>query len=422
MGEHPGTPVPSPELLKDVEAVSRLAAVPTILRVITETTGLRFTLVARVTEKEWVACAVHDEISLGLKAGATLDLATTLCQKVRETHAPVAMDHASTDPTYCGHPAPRMYGFESYISVPLFHTDGDYFGTLCGLDPRPLPVKQQKVMDMMRHFSELISLQLAADAREQETNAELLSSLLMAEYRERFIAVLGHDLRAPLTSVRIIAEALLHRPLADPERTSVERIRGSVRRMTSMVTDLLDLARAKLGDGIGVALTEVTDLHSTLRDVVSELEHANPGRKVSVDIGPLGAVHCDRERLGQLLSNLVANALVHGDPHRPVDVRAERRAGAHGEALVVAVHNEGTPIAESIRERLFEPYTRIGDGSSQGLGLGLYIVKQISDAHGGALDVTSTAEQGTEFRFTLPLAPATAAETPGSSAPIAWSG
>ena len=302
MGERPGTPVPSPELLKDVEAVSRLAAVPTILRVITETTGLRFTLVARVTDKEWVACAVHDEISLGLKPGGTLDLATTLCQTVRETQAPVAMDQASTDPTYCGHPAPRMYGFESYISVPLFHTDGQYFGTLCGLDPRPLPVKQPKVMDMMRHFSELISLQLAADAREQETIAELLSSQHMGQYREQFIAVLGHDLRTPLTSVRIITEALLHRPLAEAERASVERIRSRVRRMTSMVTDLLDLARAKLGDGIGVALTEVTDLHSTLRDIVCELEHANPGRKVSIDIGPLGAVHCDTERLGQLLS------------------------------------------------------------------------------------------------------------------------
>ena len=170
-----------------------------------------------------------------------------------------------------------------------------------------------------------------------------------------------------------------------------------------MVTDLLDLARAKLGDGIGVALTEVTDL--TARCATSSASWSTPTRDGrSHRHRPLGAVHCDKERLGQLLSNLVANALAHGDPHRPVAVRAERRAGPHGEALVVCVHNEGTPIAESLRERLFEPYTRIGHGSSQGLGLGLYIVKQISDAHGGTLDVTSTAEQGTEFRFTLPLA------------------
>jgi hypothetical protein len=123
--------------LRDVEAISRLRAVPTILRVISETTGLRFTLVARVTDDEWVACAVHDELSFGLRAGGALALATTLCRKGRAIQAPVATDHASTDPVYCGHPTPGMYGFESYVSVPLFRTDGRYFGRCAAWTPAP---------------------------------------------------------------------------------------------------------------------------------------------------------------------------------------------------------------------------------------------------------------------------------------------
>lgn len=407
---------PTEDVLQDVEAISRLRAVPTILRAIAETTGLRFTLVARVTENEWVACAVHDEISFGLRPAGALAVATTLCRKVRAIQAPVAIDHAGIFPDYCIHPTPRAYGFESYIAVPLVRTDGRYFGTLCGLDPRPLPVTQQKVMDMMRHFSELISLQLAADAREQQTQAELVKSEQTVQLREQFVAVLSHDLRTPLASVGMSTELLLRRPLADADRRSVERIRISIRRMATMVSDLLDLTRANLGSGLGVVMAEVINLDRTLRHVVSELEQAYPHRTVNVSIGPIGTVRCDRERLGQLLSNLVANALVHGAPDRPVDVRAERSAGPDGDALLIEVRNQGTPISADLRERLFQPYTRGGPGSPQGLGLGLYIVKQISDAHGGSLEIESTTEHGTRFRFTLPVAPSNLLQLPHRSA------
>ena len=112
----------------DVEAVARLEAVPTILRVVTETTGLRFSLVARVTQDTWTACAVHDELAFGLKAGGTLDVATTLCSEVRDSHTPIIINHASEDPRYCTHHTPKIYGLESYIAVPIFLTDGSYFG------------------------------------------------------------------------------------------------------------------------------------------------------------------------------------------------------------------------------------------------------------------------------------------------------
>ena len=396
------TPPPSADVLRDVAAISRLSAVPTILRVIAETTGLRFTLVARVTQDEWVACAVHDLISFGLQAGGTLDVATTLCRDVRSTRAPVVMDHASTDPTYCDHPTPKLFGFESYLSYPLYDGKGEYFGTLCGLDPQPAVVNQPKVLEMFKHFAELISLQLAAEDRLSMASAALLDARETAQLREQFVAVLGHDLRNPLASMSLAAEALLEHPLDDAGRRTVERLQRSTRRMTDMVTDLLDFARAKLGGGIGVALTEVSDLETGLRHVVAELQAAHPARELNVSIDPLGSVRCDPARMAQLVSNLLSNALTHGAPGRPVAVRAQRR----GDTFVLSVHNEGAPIGPDAQAQLFLPYTRGGPGSRSGLGLGLYIVKQIADAHGGTVAVESTEAAGTRFTFTMPLASA----------------
>ena len=387
------------DLARDVEAIAKLPAVQTILRVIAETTGLGFTLVARVTDEHWVACAVHDEISFGMKPGATLELSTTLCETVRDTHAPVVMNHASLDPMYSTHPTPKLYGFESYISVPLYGADGAYFGTLCGLDPKPSLVDQPRVRDMFRHFSELISLQLAAEERHRETSARLLDAEETAQLREQFVAVLGHDLRNPLGAISMAAQLILGRSIDDGTRKYVDRIERSARRITEMVDALLDLARAKLGSGIGIKLQDVTDLHDRLGHVVAELRSVHPGRELNVAIAPLGTVRCDPERIARVLSNLLSNALSHGAPGRPVTVDVRSTDGK----LVLSVHNEGPPIPAETRAHLFEPYTRGGaTGARSGLGLGLYIVERIAHAHGGTIEVTSD-ETGTRFVLTMPV-------------------
>src|SRR5687768_14429082 len=109
-----------------------------MLRVIIEITGLRLALIARVTETRWTCCAVDDQLDFGLSERGELDVATTLCAGVRDARAPIVISHASQDPTYCGHPTPKIYSFESYISVPIVLPDGTYFGTVCALDSRPV--------------------------------------------------------------------------------------------------------------------------------------------------------------------------------------------------------------------------------------------------------------------------------------------
>src|SRR4051812_28959850 len=121
----------------DIALVSRIDAVPTILDVICRTTGMRFAAVARVTEDRWIACSVLDTIDFGLRPGGELQLNTTICDDIRQSLQPVVIDHVAEDDAWCKHPTPALYGFQSYISMPIVLANGSFFGTLCAIDPRP---------------------------------------------------------------------------------------------------------------------------------------------------------------------------------------------------------------------------------------------------------------------------------------------
>lgn len=167
----------------DIDAVARISAVPTILKVISEITGFRLALVARVTPSTWAACAVLDLMEFGLEVGGRLDVATTLCSQVRDTHETIIIEHASTDPTYCNHPTPKMYGFESYVATPIFRPNGEYFGNVCALDSNPLTITPHMV-GMMKLFAELISLQLSSEEDAERQRVELIAERETARLRD----------------------------------------------------------------------------------------------------------------------------------------------------------------------------------------------------------------------------------------------
>lgn len=381
---------------RDITAIARIGAVPTILRTIRESTGLRFTLVARVLPDRWIACAVHDEIEFGLGVRGELDVATTLCSRVRDTLQPVIIDHVEADPVYCEHPTPKMYGFESYIAVPIFRRNGAYFGNICGLDPLPRQLRDGKTLSMMQLFSELISLQLEAEERHEGDRLELARQREAGRLREEFIAVLGHDVRNPLQAIGTGVDALLRRAADDDERRVLERVRSSTRRIGALVDDLLDLARGRLGGGIALDLDEVGDLEPRLRQVVAEVQ-ALHSAQIALDAAISDPVRCDPKRMEQLLSNLLSNAVQHGATGSPVHVSI--RGG--GTALQIDVVNQGETLSEEARRRLFQPYFRAGASRGQGgLGLGLFIVAEIAKSHGGRVEVTSEAGS-TRFAFSM---------------------
>jgi signal transduction histidine kinase len=387
------------EIARDVAAISRISAVPSMLSVICKNTGLGFAAVARVTEGTWTACAVQDDIKFGLKPGGQLDVNTTLCIEARAARRPVVIDHASQDPVYCNHHTPRTYNIESYISVPIVLKSGRYFGNLCAIDPRPMQVSDERTVNMFTLFAELIALQLESEDRHLAAESALLDERATADLREQFIAVLGHDLRNPLAAVGATAEMLARRN-AQPELVTVgKRLLATTRRMSQLIDDVMDFARGRLGSGIGVRLEPTDDLAVALRNVVAELRDANPERIVVDDIQIDGRVCCDNSRVQQLLSNLLGNALTHGAPGHPVLVDVS----TDGDSLVLAVSNGGEPIAPHNLQKVFEPYWRSSTKKSgEGLGLGLYICSQIVKAHGGTLEVTSSEEAGTCFVARLP--------------------
>src|SRR5277367_1574155 len=122
---------------QDIAAVGSIKAIPTILDIVCRTTGMRFAAVARVTEDRWIACSVRDDIAFGLKPGSELKIESTICHEIRQSGRAVIIDNVAEDAIFREHCTPAMYGFQSYISVPIRLADGSFFGTLCAIDPAP---------------------------------------------------------------------------------------------------------------------------------------------------------------------------------------------------------------------------------------------------------------------------------------------
>jgi signal transduction histidine kinase len=380
-----------------VSAIARINVVPTILEVVCRTTGMGFSAVARVTEDRWIACAVRDEISFGLEAGGELRLETTICNEIRQSGKLVVIDHVAEDDEFREHPTPQMYGFQSYISVPIRLPDGRFFGTLCSIDPRPARLRAGDTVTMFKLYADLIAMHLDAQERLSVSETALSDERQDADLREQFIAVLGHDLRNPLAAVRTGVKLLEAKGLGQDAAAVTRVIDRSAARMSALIDDILDFARARLGPGLLMDPRVVSDLEVVLRDVVNEARTVHPERTIQADIAVPEPLLCDRGRIGQLLANLLVNALTHGDDDGPVEVKAAVKDGQ----FVLEVTNPGEPLTAATRARLFQPFARSDQSRQDGLGLGLYIASETAKAHQGKLEVHSAGRQ-TRFSFSMP--------------------
>lgn len=221
--------------------------------------------------------------------------------------------------------------------------------------------------------------------------------VVMNRTRDQFIAVLGHDLRSPLSAI-FMSAGLMARG-GDAAKMAAQILRSG-ERMARMVDDLLDLTRTRLGSGIPITPLQM-DLDAVCRAVVSELQAVHPDRRMEYQSEGDLRGKWDSGRLGQVLSNLLGNALQHGELESPIRVAAR----GSPEGVEMEVHNEGTPIPPALLANIFEPmvsHARPNEGmKSTNVGLGLHIAREIVLAHGGTITVTSTVE-GTTFSVRLP--------------------
>jgi signal transduction histidine kinase len=383
----------------DVENVSRIGIIPSLLDVICRTTGMGFAAVARVTEDKWVACSVKDEISFGLQPGGELKLETTICNEIRQHHQPVVIDHVDQDTNFVNHHTPLMYGFQSYISIPIMRKDGGFFGTLCAIDPKPHKLNTPEIINMFTLFADLISFHLQAIEKISTVELNLQEEKETSDLRDQFIAILGHDLRNPLSAISFSSELLHEMPLEEEASSLIAIIKKSAARMAQLIKNTLDFARGKMGGGIMLDRTGNEPLEQILNHIVSEQKTARPEAIIETRFNLKDPVYCDGNRIGELLSNLLGNAIAYGDADAPIQVRAKTHEGR----FILSVSNKGNEIpAESIGN-LFKPFVR-GENKSdkKGLGLGLYIASEIARAHEGRIDVISDAGE-TSFILNMPI-------------------
>ena len=236
--------------------------------------------------------------------------------------------------------------------------------------------------------------QLVEEASRQRAAAED-----RALFAEQMMGIVSHDLRNPLSVVSLSGHIIKRGALDAMQSDALGRIGIATARANRLISDLLDFTQARLGGGISVRRKSL-GLHSFVRDLVSELGAAYPGRALTHAADGDGDCQGDADRLSQLLSNLIGNAMTYGDP--TCEVRVTSRVLPH--AFELSVHNRGERIPDGVLATLFEPMVR-GPGVKtvgRSIGLGLYIVREIARAHGGAVAVTSDEIEGTRFTASMP--------------------
>ncbi len=293
-------------------------------------------------------------------------------------------------------PLLRMQGFFDEVVLELRSTTGQKLRVMVnalegrdkGGSPRFIRYTILKASDRLQYEQ---NLQEAKKVAEQELNKQKEIVTL----REQLIAVLGHDLRNPLAAVTMAVDVLGTSPGAG-DAPLLATLKRSTSRMKELVNNIMDFARTRLGEGI-VLTRQDTLLEPVLEQVVAEMKLIYPKRKITTSFEIIEPVNCDSHRISQLLSNLLANALLHGNANSPVYIRAIHNNGT----LEISVTNHGGPIPADLQGQLFAPFTReTSRPSHHGLGLGLYICAEIARAHNGTLSFTSSAEE-TCFTFQM---------------------
>ncbi|QRK11569.1 PAS domain S-box protein [Archangium violaceum] len=284
-------------------------------------------------------------------------------------------------------------GTHAAVCVPL-KARGETFGAMTFVQEGP-PPRGQGLTD--RGLIEAIAHRAALALDNARLYAE---AMRRADFERHLVGIVSHDLSTPISAMGLGVELLLaDRELTPRQRTTLERMDQATQRARRLIRDLLDFTQARVGGGLPVN-PQPLELHGLARTVLEELTSANPARQVRLTSSGDTRGSWDPDRLAQVITNLVNNALSYSPPGTAVHLEVL----GEGEALHLRVHNEGDPIPPGLLPRLFEPLERGARPGTGGrsIGLGLFIVDHIARAHGGVVEVRSEPREGTTFTVRLP--------------------
>ena len=440
---------PEETFQRDIDNISQINIVPGLLDVVCRMTGMRFAAIARVTEEKWVTCSVLDTINFGLKPGDELEIKTTICNEIRHNNQAVIIDHVAKDPIFHDHHTPAMYGFESYISVPIILKDGTFFGTLCSIDPDPHQLNTPETVGMFNLFAELIAFHLAAIEEINNGKSQLLEQREVHkkndEYQKAFTAELekqvkerthqleennislekmnkelqsfayisSHDLQEPLRKIQTFASLIADKEfdsLSDLGKDYFQRMRNAAERMQTLINDLLSYSRADTGGH----KFESTDLKTVAEEVKEDLREELAEKDSIVEIGEMSAISIIPFQFRQLLYNLISNALKFSKNGQAAHIKIESEI-AEGKFLKnkhlspnsyychISVSDNGIGFPQEYNEKIFGLFQRLHSRKQyDGTGIGLAIVKKIVDNHHGYISAKGEMDKGATFDIFIP--------------------
>ncbi|MGV3460014.1 MAG: sensor histidine kinase [Flavobacterium sp.] len=447
------------QLQQDVLKIRRISIVPAMLNAICKATNMGFAAIARVTDDRWIACSVADKINFGLGPGDELEIESTICHEIRESRKLVAFDNADEDPAYKDHHTPRIYGIKSYISVPIFTKSGDFFGTLCAIDPSPKQVNNETTIDLFKMFTDLISFHLDAIDQLQESTDALRSEKELIDERDRQIEKQGkkiamgkeqlqrsdsrltksievlaerdasivklneelsalayissHDLQEPLRKIQMFSNILAEKEkdtLSEKSFDYLKRITLSAARLQSLITDLLTYTI----NADGKNTTVDTDVEEIIREALNDLKDELIINDADVTVTGSCKIPVIPFQIRQLIYNLVSNSLQFAGEGRQlkIDIDCTTKTGAEtGIASLdrekrychIIVADNGIGFEQQYSARIFDLFERlVDDHKIKGTGIGLAIVKKVVNNHKGHITAYGEENKGATFNVYLP--------------------
>lgn len=407
----------SDSLSRDIENINQIPIVSTMLEVVCHTTGMGFAAIARVTQDRWIVCSVRDEISFGLGIGGELPIETTICNEIRDAKKAVIIDNVSEDALYCNHHTPKIYGFQSYISVPIFLKNGEFFGTLCAIDPKPALLNNSKTIGMFKLFTDLISFHLhSIEVIEKSNEAVLDMNRQLTEsldQNRQYQHISSHNLQEPLRKIRMFSSLLIDAAeIKDTEKAKnlALKINVSAQKFSMMIKDLSDFS--ELTD----TSFEPVDLNKIINDVCTQLNPEIEAKDVEISVSDIPIIHAVPFQMEQLFYHLIHNGIKFSkkDDVPVISILAKMLSREEAAKLIptargnefveITMEDKGIGIEKSQLENIFDMFSQLPyDKSPKGRGIGLSYCRKIIRNHNGSITAQSESGIGTRFRIILPV-------------------
>ncbi|SFR83764.1 sensor histidine kinase [Maribacter stanieri] len=394
--------------IKDVQSITIL---PTILDVISQTTGLGFVAVARVTAERWITCGVLDKLNFGLKPGDELQIETTFCREVRQNDKLVVIDHVEQSPEYVNHPIPMQYGFQSYISVPIITKSGEFFGTLCALDPQPNKLNNSKIIGMFTIYAELISFHLDTIENLRLKDLEIEKKDFQLE---SFDFVSSHDLQEPLRKIQMFTSVILEKnnsSLTTDVTKYLKSIKNESQRMRNILNDLLVFSEFKKSSQKFKKVNLNTLVENIHQRLLKEFSKCNG----TIIVEDLPTVSVMPDQIEQLLYNLIINAITFKSDDCSLKIsissRIEKSKNLKFDKLdlntsycELTISDNGTGFDPRYNEKIFGMFKRLdSERYSESTGIGLAIARRITENHKGFIIANGIVGKGATFKVYLPM-------------------